>query len=94
MLARARVASSHGGILFADEAFIELADPSETLIDQHKGSFFCPAFTHQKFCRSRHPVWIWFWDPDLVAKDRNGSATLERKCIRGGICPAGIYPHG
>ena len=33
MLARVRVASSHGGILFVDEAFIELADPGQSLVD-------------------------------------------------------------
>ena len=68
MLARARVASSHGGILFADEAFIELADPSETLIDQHKGSFFVLRSLTKSFAVPGIRFGYGFGDPDLVAK--------------------------
>src|SRR5208337_1851599 len=68
MLARARVASSHGGILFADEAFIELADPSESLIDQHTGSFFVLRSLTKSFAVPGIRFGYGFGDPDLVAK--------------------------
>ena len=68
MLARFRVASSHGGILFADEAFIELADPSCSLVNETHESLFVLRSLTKSFAVPGIRFGYGFGDPELVAK--------------------------
>jgi threonine-phosphate decarboxylase len=68
MLARSRVASSHGGILFADEAFIELADPSCSLANETYESLFVLRSLTKSFAVPGIRFGYGFGDPELVAK--------------------------
>jgi threonine-phosphate decarboxylase len=68
MLARSRVASSHGGILFADEAFIELANPSCSLVNETHESLFVLRSLTKSFAVPGIRFGYGFGDPELVAK--------------------------
>jgi threonine-phosphate decarboxylase len=68
ILARARVASAHSGILFVDEAFIELADPSQSVVDEHNESLFVLRSLTKSFAVPGIRFGYGFGDPDLVAK--------------------------
>ena len=68
ILARVKAASSHGGILFADEAFIELADPSQTIISQAGESLFVLRSLTKSFAVPGIRFGYGFGDPDLIRK--------------------------
>jgi threonine-phosphate decarboxylase len=68
ILARAREAASHGGILFVDEAFIELADPSQSVVDEHNESLFVLRSLTKSFAVPGIRFGYGFGEPDLVAK--------------------------
>ena len=68
MLAHARTAASRGGILFADEAFIELADPAQSLVGEPKDSLFVLRSLTKCFAVPGIRFGYGFGDPDLIAK--------------------------
>ncbi len=68
MTDRLRAASSHGGILFADEAFIELSDPSQSLVDLRGESLFVLRSLTKSFAVPGIRFGYGFGDPDLIAK--------------------------
>jgi len=68
MAARIREVSSHGGMLFADEAFIELADPAESIVDIRNSSLFVLRSLTKSFSVPGIRFGYGFGDPDLIAK--------------------------
>jgi threonine-phosphate decarboxylase len=68
LLARIREVSSHRGMLFADEAFIELADPSESLVAVRDPSLFVLRSLTKSFAVPGIRFGYGFGDPDLIAK--------------------------
>jgi threonine-phosphate decarboxylase len=68
MKARIREVSSNGGILFADEAFIELADPSQSLVKEHNKSLFILRSLTKCFAVPGIRFGYGFGDPELIAK--------------------------
>lgn len=61
-------AASCDGILFADEAFIELADPSESLAGEHDPSLFVLRSLTKSFAVPGLRFGYGFGDPDLVER--------------------------
>jgi len=68
MIARIRDVSSHGGMLFADEAFIELAAPTESVADIKAPSLFVLRSLTKSFSVPGIRFGYGFGDPDLIAK--------------------------
>ncbi len=68
LLARIGDLSSHGGTLFVDEAFIELADPRESLVDVRKKPLFLLRSLTKSFAVPGIRFGYGFGDPDLIAK--------------------------
>ena len=68
MLARARRAAMHHGILFADEAFIELADPAQSVVQDAGESLFVLRSLTKSFAVPGIRFGYGFGDPDLVAR--------------------------
>ena len=68
MLARARTAASHHGILFADEAFIELADPAQSVVQDAGESLFVLRSLTKSFAVPGIRFGYGFGDPDLVTR--------------------------
>ena len=68
MLARARAAAMHNGTLFADEAFIELADPAQSVVQDAGESLFVLRSLTKSFAVPGIRFGYGFGDPDLVAR--------------------------
>ena len=68
MLARARKAAMRHGILFADEAFIELADPTQSVVRDAGESLFVLRSLTKSFAVPGIRFGYGFGDPDLVAR--------------------------
>ena len=68
MLARARTTAVHHGILFADEAFIELADPGQSVVQDAGESLFVLRSLTKSFAVPGIRFGYGFGDPDLVAR--------------------------
>ncbi|MFA5236316.1 MAG: aminotransferase class I/II-fold pyridoxal phosphate-dependent enzyme [Methanoregula sp.] len=68
LMAHLRDVSSHGGMLFADEAFIELADPSESLVAVCEPPLFVLRSLTKSFAIPGIRFGYGFGDPDLIAK--------------------------
>ncbi|MGD0534205.1 MAG: histidinol-phosphate transaminase [Methanoregula sp.] len=68
LMARIKAISSHEGMLFADEAFIELADPSESLVDVRAVPLFVLRSLTKSFAVPGIRFGYGFGDPDLIAK--------------------------
>ncbi|MGB8309860.1 MAG: histidinol-phosphate transaminase [Methanoregula sp.] len=60
--------SSDGGILFADEAFIELSDPSQTLVNECDESLFVLRSLTKSFAVPGIRFGYGFGDPELIAR--------------------------
>ncbi|MFA6363706.1 histidinol-phosphate transaminase [Methanoregula sp.] len=68
MMARIRDVSSHGGMLFADEAFIELADPAQSIVDIRDPSLFVLRSLTKSFSVPGIRFGYGFGNPDMIAK--------------------------
>lgn len=68
MMACIDTVSSDGGILFADEAFIELANPSESLAGEHDPSLFVLHSLTKSFAVPGLRFGYGFGDPDLIER--------------------------
>jgi threonine-phosphate decarboxylase len=68
LMARVRDMSIHGGTLFVDEAFIELADPRESLVDVRGAPLFLLRSLTKSFAVPGIRFGYGFGDPDLIAK--------------------------
>jgi threonine-phosphate decarboxylase len=67
-MARVRARSIHGGTLFVDEAFIELADPRESLVDVRGAPLFLLRSLTKSFAVPGIRFGYGFGDPDLITK--------------------------
>ncbi|HNX17145.1 MAG TPA: histidinol-phosphate transaminase [Methanoregula sp.] len=68
LLGQIKNASSHGGMLFLDEAFIELADKAESLVNLREDSLFVLRSLTKSFAVPGIRFGYGFGDPDLIAK--------------------------
>ena len=68
LMARVRDTSIHGGTLFVDEAFIELADPRESLVDVRGAPLFLLRSLTKSFAVPGIRFGYGFGDPDLITK--------------------------
>lgn len=59
---------SHGGVLFCDEAFIELADPAQSMVDVHDPDLFVLHSLTKSFSIPGIRFGYGFGDPDLIDK--------------------------
>ena len=68
MLKCSRTAALHRGILFADEAFIELADPAQSVVRDAGESLFVLRSLTKSFAVPGIRFGYGFGDPDLIAR--------------------------
>lgn len=68
LVAQTEDVASQGGMLFVDEAFIELADPRESLVDVCDPSLFVLRSLTKSFAVPGIRFGYGFGDPDLIAK--------------------------
>jgi threonine-phosphate decarboxylase len=60
--------ASHGGTVFIDEAFIELADPSQSLVDRHERNLFVLRSLTKSFAVPGIRFGYGFGAPELIDK--------------------------
>lgn len=63
-----RKAASHGGMLFCDEAFIELSDPAQSMVDCDEPRLFVLHSLTKSFAIPGIRFGYGFGDPDLIEK--------------------------
>jgi threonine-phosphate decarboxylase len=68
LVAHMRNISSHRGMLFMDEAFIELADPAQSLVNVREDSLFVLRSLTKSFAVPGLRFGYGFGEPDLIAK--------------------------
>jgi threonine-phosphate decarboxylase len=68
LIAHVNEMASHGGMVFLDEAFIELADPKQSLIDVRNRDLFVLRSLTKSFAVPGIRFGYAFGDPDLVDK--------------------------
>jgi len=59
---------SHGGLLFCDEAFIELSDPAQSMVDMHDLNLFVLHSLTKSFSVPGIRFGYGFGDPDVIDK--------------------------
>jgi threonine-phosphate decarboxylase len=68
VLSHVKEMASHGGTVFVDEAFIELADPSQSLTDRHDRNLFVLRSLTKSFAVPGIRFGYGFGNPDIIDK--------------------------